>query len=139
MTNARTSGSGAVTYTFTFNDTNGASDLGVINVLVNDALNGNNACYLAYVRSANQLYLVNDPGTLLGPVTLSDSGTLGISQCTVNVASSSPTINGNSLTLTLNMSFPSSFVGNRIIYAAARSNGELLNSGWQAIGSRTMQ
>jgi len=129
-----------VTYTFTFNDTNGASDLGVINVLVNDALNGNNACYLAYVRSANQLYLVNDPGTaLLGPVTLSGSGTLGNSQCTVNVASSSATINGNSLTLTLNMSFPSSFVGNRIIYAAARSNGELLNSGWQAIGSRTMQ
>jgi hypothetical protein len=37
------------------------------------------------------------------------------------------------------MTFPSSFAGNRIVYAAARSNGDALNSGWQAVGSRTMQ
>src|SRR4029079_19659503 len=41
------------------------------------ALNGNNACYLAFVRSANQLHLVNDPGTaLLSPMTLNGNGHL---------------------------------------------------------------
>jgi hypothetical protein len=46
---------------------------------------------------------------------------------------------GNALTLTLNMNFPPAFAGNRIVYAAARSNGDALNSGWQAVGTRTMQ
>ena len=128
------------TPTFTFNDSNGAADLGVVNILINDALNGNNACYLAFVRSANQLYLVNDSGTaLLSPLTLNGSGTLGNSQCTVTGAGSTAGTNGNTLTLVLNMSFPSSFAGNRIIYMAARSNGDVLNSGWQAVGSRTIQ
>ena len=31
------------------------------------------------------------------------------------------------------------FAGNRLIYAAARSNGDVFNSGWQAVGSRTVQ
>jgi hypothetical protein len=137
---ARTTGSGAVTYTFTFNDTNGVADLGVLNILVNDALNGNNACYLAYARAANQLYLVNDAGSgLLPAMTLNGSGTLGNSQCTVSGAGSSATPSGNTLTLVLNMTFPSSFAGNRVIYMAARSNGDVLNSGWQAVGSRTIQ
>lgn len=46
---------------------------------------------------------------------------------------------GNTLTLTLDLTFPSSFAGNRIVYAAARSNNDTLNSGWQAVGSRTVQ
>jgi hypothetical protein len=137
---ARTTGSGSVTYTFTFNDTNGVADLGVLNILINDALNGNGACYLAYARAANQLYLVNDAGNgLLPAMTLSGGGTLGNSQCTVSGSGSGATTSGNSLILTLNISFPSSFAGNRVIYMAARSNGDVLNSGWQAAGSRTMQ
>jgi hypothetical protein len=137
---ARTTGSGAVTYTFSFNDSNGVADLGVVNILINDALNGNGACYLAYVRSANQLYLVNDTGTaLMAPITLNGGGTLGNSQCFVSASGSLAGTSGNTLNLTLNVTFASTFAGNRIIYAAARSNGDLLNSGWQAVGSRTIQ
>jgi len=137
---SRTAGSGAQTYVFTFNDTNGVSDLGVVNVLINNFLNGQYACYIAYARAANVLYLVNDPGTaLLNGLVLNGSGTTGNSQCVVNGAGSSAVANGNTLTLTLNMSFPESFVGNRVIYMAARSNGDVLNSGWQSVGSRTVQ
>ena len=45
----------------------------------------------------------------------------------------------NTLTLTLSISFNSGFAGNRVFYMAARSNGDALNSGWQAAGSRTVQ
>jgi len=137
---AHGSGSGAAAYTFTFTDTNGWQDLGVVNVLVNDALNGIHACYLAYSRQYNTLYLMNDAGTALLPgLTLGGSGTLSNSQCTVNGAGSSAGGSANTLTLSLNMTFPSSFAGNRVIYMAARSNGDALNSGWQAAGSRTVQ
>ncbi|MBZ5523893.1 MAG: LamG domain-containing protein [Acidobacteriia bacterium] len=140
VTPTRSSGTGAQTYAFTFNDSSGWQDLGVMNVLINNALNGNQSCYLAYSRQYNVLYLVNDAGTaLLAGLVLNGSGSVSNSQCTVTGAGSSASGSGNTLTLTLNMSFPSAFAGNRIVYAAARSNGDALNSGWQAIGSRTVQ
>ena len=138
VTPARSSGTGAQTYAFTFNDSSGWQDLGVMNILINDALDGNRACYLAYTRADNVLYLVND-GALSPGLVLNGAGSLSNSQCTVTGAGSSASGSGNTLTLTLNMSFPSAFAGNRIVYAAARSNGDALNSGWQAVGSRTVQ
>jgi hypothetical protein len=112
-----------------------------VNILVNGALDGTGACYLAYSRAAGVLYLINDAGTALVPggLTLGGSGTLANSQCTITGAGSSGVLSGSTITLTLNMSFPSGFAGNRVIYMAARSNGDLLNSGWQAVGSRTVQ
>jgi len=43
------------------------------------------------------------------------------------------------MTLVLNMSFTGSFDGNRVIYVAARDTTEANNSGWQAMGSWTVQ
>jgi len=126
----------SATYTVTLGDTNGFTDLGVINVLINDFLNGNRACYLAYARSSGVLYLLNDTGTALGNgMALGGSGSLSNSQCTVSSAGSSANGTGNAFTLMLNISFTPSFAGNRIIYVAARSNGDVLNSGWQAVGT----
>jgi hypothetical protein len=137
---ARSAGPGGATFVLTFSDTNGWQDLGVVNILINDALNGNNACYLAYSRAYNTLYLVNDPGTgLLPGLSLNGAGTLNNGQCTITGAGSMASGSGNTLTLTLNMTFPQAFAGNRIIYMAARSNGDALNSGWQAAGTRSVQ
>jgi len=83
---------------------------------------------------------VNDAGTALLPgLTLNGAGSVNNSQCTVTGAGSLASGSGNTLTLTLNLSFLPAFAGNRVIYAAARSNGDALNSGWQAVGSRTVQ
>jgi probable HAF family extracellular repeat protein len=140
VTPARSTGAGAGMFAFTFIDTNGWQDLGVVNILINDALNGNGACFLAYSRPLNTLYLVNDLGDgLLPGFSFGSTGTLGNSQCTVIGAGSSMSGSGNILTLTLNMAFSPTFTGNRVIYMAARSNGDVLNSGWQAVGSRTVQ
>ena len=58
------SGSGlSQVFTLTYTDTNGANDLGVINVLINGALNGVHACYLAFSQPSDALYLVNDAGS----------------------------------------------------------------------------
>jgi len=129
------SGSGASqTFTFTFSDPAGWQDLGVVNVLINSALMGGQACYLAYSRPVNTLYLVDDGNTgLLPGLTMNGSGSVSNSQCTVNGAGSSVTGSGNTMTLTLNLSFAAGFAGRQLIYTAAGTQS-FANSGWHALG-----
>jgi probable HAF family extracellular repeat protein len=119
------------TFAFTFSDTKGWQDLGVVDILINNFLDGRNACYIAYSRPYNTLYLVNDAGTALLPG-------LSNSQCSVSMAGAAAG-SSNTLTLTLNITFSSSFDGNRVIYTAARDFLDANTSGWQALGSWTVQ
>ncbi|HEX4232624.1 MAG TPA: hypothetical protein VHZ07_28445 [Bryobacteraceae bacterium] len=96
---------------------------------MNGALNGANACYLAYVQPANALFLVNDADSQLSPaLTPGGQGSIQNSQCTVNGPASSVARSGNTLTLNLDIAFTSGFGGTRIIYLAA-GNVEGANSG----------
>jgi uncharacterized protein (TIGR03437 family) len=128
------------TFTFMFTDTKGVGDLGVQNVLINSALDGGHACYLAYSEQYNLLFLVNDTatGTTVG-IPPGGTGSISNSQCTVNAAGSSAITSGNNVTLTLNMSFAPTFGGHRIIYMASRDATDANNSGWQAMGTWTVQ
>src|SRR6266478_871062 len=63
------SGAGQV-FTLTFSDSAGYQDLGVLNVLINNALDGRQACYLAYSQPQNVLYLVNDAGTAISGIVM---------------------------------------------------------------------
>jgi serine protease AprX len=138
MSPQRGSGAGPATFTFQFYDADGYQDLNVLNILVNDWLDGRQACYLAYVRPLNGVYLVNDTGDALLPLLpLGGSGTVSNSQCTVSAAGSSVSASGNYLTLTLNLAFKPAFAGNRVFYVAARDTVEH-NSGWQAMGTWTV-
>jgi len=131
------------TYSFTFTDTNGWQDISVANVLINSAINGIAACYLALVPSGpgtGALYLVDDAGDAGGPYTgmlLPGTGTVSNSQCMISGIGGGLTAGGNTLTLTLAIEFTQNFAGNQVIYAAARSNSQ--NSGWQAIGTVTVR
>jgi hypothetical protein len=126
----------------TFTDSNGAGDFGVLNMLVNNAIDGRNACYVAYVVSSNTLFLVDDAGHAEGPyakLVLNGGGSsIENSQCVISPLSSA-VFSGNGLTLTLNVSFKSAFTGNRILYAAARDSTESNNTGWQAVGVWSVQ
>jgi hypothetical protein len=119
------SGSGfTASMIFTFNDPRGWQDLDVVNVLSGRFLDGRNACYLAYSRSAGVLYLVADNGGTLLP---------GGSNSQCAILSSSASGSGTTLTLTVNLSFTAAFGGNKVVYMAARDlQGN--NSGWQALG-----
>lgn len=124
-------------YVFQFSDPGGWQALSVVNVLFNHSLDGRQACYLAYSVPDNVLYLVPDSGTgLLPGLVLNGSGSTGNSQCTVSGAGSSASGSGNNLTLTLNVSFNSSFGGDKVVYMAARDASN--NSGWQTMGVRAV-
>jgi len=127
------------TFTFTFTDTNGVQDLGVVNILINNFLTGFHACYLAYSRLLNVLYLVDDSDLSLTGLALNGSGAVSNSQCTVYGVGSAAVLTGNTLTLTLNLAFLPGFLSsNEVIYMAARNGNDSQNSGWQAAGTVTV-
>jgi len=136
MTPGRGSGmSGQVT--FQFSDSHGWQNLGVVNMLLNNFLDGRFGCYMAYARTINVLYLVNDAGNALLPgIVVNGSGTLANSQCTIT----NPTVSGsgNTMTLQMNVTYGASFTGNRVWYLAARDVIET-SSGWQTAGSWIVQ
>jgi hypothetical protein len=123
-------------FTFLFEDSAGYQDLGVVNMLINNVLDGRQACYLAYSQPANMLFLVDDAGSgfaganILGVAT----GAIQNSQCAIGWTSSAVTHpTSNQLALTLTLTLKTSFAGSKVIYMAARNVAES-NSGWQALG-----
>ena len=123
------------TYSVTVNNTRGSQDIGVVNVLFNSVLDGRAACYLAFVPSASQVYLVNDAGDSLGLGSAGLSGSSSVQNRQCKITPTGSIASGNSLNLTFKVSFDSSFTGDRIIFVAARSNGDVSSSGWQSIGT----
>jgi hypothetical protein len=57
----------------------------------------------------------------------------------VNAAGSSASGSGNTLTLSVSLTFPLMFAGNRVIYVAARDTADGNNSGWLAMGTWTVR
>jgi len=130
------------TFTFTFTDTRDWQDLGVVDILINNFLDGSRACYFAYSRPLNQLFLVNDSGTgMLQGLLLPSTNGSSNGQCIIEAGASPISVsgNGNTLTLTVTILFSPSFVGNRVIYMAARDVTDTVNSGWQAMGTWSVQ
>jgi hypothetical protein len=125
------------TFSFVFADSDGASDLTAIYVLINSALNVENACAMAYYPSGNVLYLINNANTGVdGAVQPGVAGTVANSQCSVNGGGSSVTHSGNTLTLQIQLTFQTAFAGARLVYASAFDTGGL-GSGWVQLGAWT--
>lgn len=124
---------------FKFSHPAGIRELGIVNILINRALDGANACYLAYSQPERALYLVNNAGPatgLAGPMTLGGGSILenvSNNQCTIFRFGSFVTALAQELWLDLDISFASGFTGNKVMYLAARSVGED-NSGWKTMG-----
>jgi hypothetical protein len=124
---------------FPFSDPNGYQDLFVLDILDSGFLDGIGACNIAYVPigpTTGYLYLVDDAGdggyVQGSPIAVRSSCVLLNSQCTVG-AVTAPQASGNTLALSLNITYNSSFAGDQVFYLAAR-NQSTGNSGWQAAG-----
>jgi hypothetical protein len=130
-------GSGGV-FTFTYSDANGHADMLAARVLIQQQVNGVNACYVYYTKSDNKLYLHNDAGTQLSaPLTPGVDMTIQNSQCVLNGSISTATMSGDTLTLTLFISFKPAFAGNKNVFGYVEDRGGLA-SGWKALGTFTV-
>jgi len=124
----------AQTFTFTFGDPNGASDITSAQFVINSSLVESNGCYLYfYAGGVNRIYLANDTGALSAPMNLGNSGTLQNSHCSVNVGASSVSSTGSTLTVILAITFAPAFAGTKNVYMYAQNAS--LGTGWVQSGT----
>jgi hypothetical protein len=120
-------------------DTAGAASLQTVWVYFSSTLANpaSNSCLLYYNVATNQINLAQNSGTTWVTATPGATGTLANSQCSLNVASTTAVLNGNTLTLTLPMTFLPAYAGaiDINLYAVDASAA---NSGWQQVGTWTV-
>ncbi|MFL6436211.1 MAG: PKD domain-containing protein [Terriglobales bacterium] len=124
------------TFSFRYSDTNGSSFINLAEQIFNTGASYSNACTTIYVVASNALYLINDATHWLGPITPGGSASLQNAQCTLSGPGSSVTSSGNSLTVSVALTFSSSFTGSKNIYSWAKDNAGA-NSGIQTVGTWT--
>ena len=124
-----------VTFKAVYSDPNGAADLSELLLQINTSQSSANACYVYYQPQENHLFLADDAGAWITPaLTPGVAGTASNSQCTLNAASSSISAAGNDLSLSVALTFSSTFLDlhNVYLYAAGLSGQ---NSGWVLEGT----
>jgi len=124
------------TITFTYQDQSSAANLQTVWALVNKAIDARAACYIAYYRPGNLLYLHpdNGDGSQVSNIVLTGNNTLSNSQCTVSAQGSNIQTNGNTLSVTLPITFKAGFAGFNGVWLAAQTMETGQTSGWQALG-----
>jgi hypothetical protein len=130
-------GTGAAqAFVLSYTDTAGATDLRQTWVWFNPAFTSSaHSCLAYYQPGTNTLNLLDDAGAtwLSAPL---GSGTLQNSQCGIALANSTAVPNGNTLTLTLAVTFKAAFAGAQTIFMYATNGTQ--TSGWQTRGTWTV-
>jgi hypothetical protein len=103
------------TFVFTATDTDGYSDMKSLDILFNSSFTGLSGCWLYFDRAANTLALATDDESAWNQSPLSTPNSLQNSQCRASWSNQSPvvTASGNTVTLSLAMTFFGSFAGNQ--------------------------
>jgi hypothetical protein len=123
------------TFALAYSDPNGASDLGIVEVVFNATVSAVNSCEVLYSPANNLLYLLNDAGTGSSKIT-PGSGTLANSQCSINGSGTSVVRSADNLTLNLDVTATSTFTGTKNIFMFAEDNSAA-NSGSVKAGTWT--
>ena len=133
------SGSGlSQQFTWKASSPSGYNNLSEMYALFNTSVSGLNACYIRYNRGSNLLYLADNAGAnWLGGFVPGSSGSASNSYCSITGSGSSAGGSGTQLTLTVSVTFQTSFSGTKNDYLIAYNN-EGLNSTWQQKGTWTV-
>lgn len=131
------SGSGnTVTFTAQYSDPAGATALQNVSLLVNTSASTNYACYITYNVSSNTFSLADDVATAGSMTVVPNGGSAQNDQCTLIGTGSAVTTSGNTLNMTVQLAFQTSFAGSQTVYLYAQdANG---NTGWVSKGTWTV-
>ncbi|MFN0105246.1 MAG: beta strand repeat-containing protein [Bryobacteraceae bacterium] len=124
----------AQTFTAVLSDASGFADIASVLIVINNTLSGNNACYISYGRAANTFYLFRDSDASWQAIVPGAGSSVTNANCTLSGTGLSVTGAGNSLTVTLPLSFKPAFAGLRNFYLMVADAGSL-SSGWITAGT----
>lgn len=125
------------TFSVRVSDAAGVSAISQVWVIINSTQNEVNGCYISYARSANTLWLANDPGAWEASAVVGTGSSLSNSQCSLNPSAATAPVSGNQLTINLPLTFTASFTGLKNIYVLVADNFNQ-RSGWQNNGTWTV-
>ena len=122
----------------TFRGTSNYAEFTTTWLLINDQIDGVDACYIAYSEGPNALYLVDDNGSSLLAANPQGSGYVENSQCILGNSGTSIVETGTDIVVTVEIMFKTAFQGPRILYmgAALDAGG---GTGWHAKGAWTVK
>jgi hypothetical protein len=124
-------------FSFTIADPGGASFLNSGAILFASSFNMLNACYLIWDGTHNTISVTYDnPANGQTPFTPGTPGVATNEQCTMNAANSTVIVGDTTVTITLDLTFNSTFFGLKNIYLFAAE--ATTNSGWSIVGTWTV-
>lgn len=125
------------TFAFSATHTGGASQIGVVELMVAPSAGSAQSCRVRYDRSTGLLGLAADSGLTWSTVALGSSSSVGNSQCSLTGSGATAVSAGDTLTVTATVSFATGFAGPRQLYVNASSlNGE--ETGFSQVGGWTV-
>jgi hypothetical protein len=131
------SGNGAA-FVLRLSDISGHTAVQQVDLLIGNSLGANNSCLIDYWAPTKTVSVRNNNNTGWYQGTLGSTKVLENSQCKVSLASSSVSGSGNTLTLSLVVTFKAAFRGTRQLFTfGADQYGR--NTGWQNPGRWTVR
>ncbi len=126
------------TFALQYGDTAGATDLATTWVWFTPSMAASsaNSCMAYYQRSINTLFLLNDAGTAWTSGVVGTAATIQNNQCAIALGTSGAVPSGNTLTVSLAVSFKPAFAGAKNVFMFATNGAQ--NSGWQDNGDWTV-
>ncbi len=130
------SGSGnTVSFASTYLDSAGAAALTTVGLLLNTSASTALACYVTYNQASNIFTLANDDPSTGSLTVIPGGGSQQNSQCQLNGAGSSVSVQGAFVTVTVSLTFLPGFGGSKTVYLSAAD--ALSSTGWVARGTWT--
>ena len=130
------SGSGvSQVFTATAHHSGGAQRLTSLQILIGSTLNGPGSCWLSVNLQTSWANLINDAGTGFGFGTIATGyGSASNSQCTISGSGFSVTKSGNTVSVTLPVTFGSGYGGAKTVYEYLTDDiGQISN--WAPVGT----
>ena len=131
----------AQTFTFSYSDAGGSSNLAQVNMLINSSSALASSCSVSWVRSDHSIRLYNDGGDGsygYGTDTGFYSFAVGFANSQCALSFNNPIVeSGNGLTMTLSIKFTPAFAGPKVIYMSAQEAAGP-SSALQLMGSSTI-
>ena len=123
------------TFTCVYSDLNGASDLTMCKLVVNNAISGSGGAYLTYNRATGKLYMNNNASTQIGGLVKGLTGTIETESAILDCGATTATTSGNNLTIAWRVQCKPVMAGKSCNLYMTASDVSGSSSGWLSKGT----